>query len=277
MGTADEDNEPTSNDAALFYQRSVPDDLTGLVNRIIGYQENGQSLKLAAEMAALVVPLIINLSDPFEIAFGRSPTTDDHYASFTSGIFPGFLLINSTGAAQCVQIDFTPLGAYRFFGMPMSELAGVMVTLEDLNDTGILDLRDRIADLNDWHARLELAADFVRARIRRANSADTHIQKAYDVIERSAGKVRVGALAAELDWSRKHLNNRFRDVVGVSPKTVARIARFNNALRIVHSGANAGWADIAYAAGYSDQAHLAREFREFSETTPSQLAGPRER
>ena len=261
-------------DTPHFFRRSIPGDLAGVVERIVGYQENGQALRQAPEIAALVVPLVINLSDPFEIAFGRSPTAEDRYFSFTSGLYPGFLLINSTGAAQCVQIDFTPIGAYRFFGLPMSELAGAMVTLEDLNDIGICELREQIASLNNWDARLELVEEFVRRRIRRSQVATAPVQKAYETILRHDGLARVGEIAASLDWSRKHLNQRFRELVGVGPKTVSRMARFNNAVRIAHAGVSNSWADIAYAAGYADQAHLAREFMEFSGSTPSRLPEP---
>lgn len=262
---------------ADFFSRTIPDDLADVVERIIGYQENGQALRQAPEMAALVVTLVINLSDPFEIAFGRSPTAENRYASFTSGLYPGFLLINSTGAAQCVQIDFTPLGAYRFFDLPMSELAGIMVTLEDLNDSGICELREQIACQRDWSVRLGLVEDFVRRRIRRSRAAVAPVQMAYETILKHGGLARIGEIAASLDWSRKHLNQRFRELVGVGPKTVSRMVRFNNAVRIANSGVSNSWADIAYAAGYADQAHLAREIMEFSGSTPSRLPEPRYR
>lgn len=260
-----------------FVQRAFPHDLAGSVERITGYQENGQALHLAAEIAAMVVPLVISFSDPFEIALGRDPTADDRYASFTSGLYPGFVLINSTGASQCVQIDFTPLGAYRFFGMPMSEIAGSMVTLEDLNDRGILELRDRISALNNWSARLDIVEEFVRQRIRSSDAVTSPILRAYETIVRRGGNIRVAEIAASLDWSRKHLNERFRELVGVGPKTVSRMIRFNNAVGIARSGTRHSWADVAYAAGYADQAHLTREFVEFSGSTPGRLSEPHHR
>jgi AraC-like DNA-binding protein len=218
-----------------------------------------------------VVPLVISFSDPFEIALSRRPTAEDRYASFTSGLFPGYVLINSTGAAQCVQIDFTPLGAYRFFDLPMSEIAGRMVALEDLGDPGILELRDRLAALNDWDRRLDLVDEFVRRRIGRAESDVSAVAWAYTAIMKRGGDTRIRELAAALDWSRKHLNERFHEVVGVGPKTVARMARFNHAIEMANTGNN-GWADIAFAAGYADQAHMTREFREFAGITPGQFA-----
>jgi AraC-like DNA-binding protein len=263
--------------APCFLRRPVPPDLAGMVSRLTAYRENGQALRLAPEVAAMVVPLVISFSDPFEIGLGRDPMADDRFASFTSGLYPGFVVINSTGGAQCVQIDFTPLGAYRFFRLPMSEIASRMVTLEELDDTGVLELRDRLAELNDWENRLDLVEDFVRRRLRDFDRDLSAVTWAYHAIIARGGNARIGDLASTLDWSRKHLNDRFRELVGVGPKTVARMARFNRAIEIANDGTAEGWADVAFAAGYADQAHLTREFREFAGKPPSQFAEFRDR
>lgn len=245
--------------------------LTGLVDGIVGYRESGHVLRLSAEMAPLVVPLIISFAEPFEIAFGRVPSPSDRYWSFTSGLYPGFVLINSYGGAECVQIDFTPLGAYRFFGMPMSELASRIVTLDDLADRAIEELRQRLAHEPAWERRLDMAEAFVAERIAAARPASAEITWAYDTIRARHGDIRVRDVAASLDWSRKHLNDRFRAEVGVGPKAVARMARFNRALDLSRHAAGEGWARIAAEAGYADQAHMVREFRELGGITPTEV------
>jgi len=255
-----------------MYRRRVRCDLAGLVQSIVGYRENGHVMRLSAEMAPLVVPLVISFAEPFEIAFGRAPCPADRYFSFTSGLYPGFVLINSNGGAECVQIDFTPLGAYRFFGLPMSELASRVVTLDDLADRAIGELRQRLALEPAWHRRLAMAEEYVAARLAASPPASPAIAWAYEAILARHGAVRVRDLAAGLDWSRKHLNDRFRAEIGVGPKAVARMARFNRALDLSRAGEEAGWAGIAAAAGYADQSHMVREFREFGGITPTDIA-----
>jgi AraC-like DNA-binding protein len=80
----------------------------------------------------------------------------------------------------------------------------------------------------------------------------------------SGGRVAIGALAKELGFSRKHLALRFRHEFGISPKLLARILRFDRAVRLIGAGRVAGLADLAAASGYADQAHLSREFRVFA-------------
>lgn len=87
-------------------------------------------------------------------------------------------------------------------------------------------------------------------------------------LQETAGGVRIGKLAGELGCSRRHLAAVFHEQVGLPPKTVARQLRFQSVCRRLTRDP-ARWADIAYDAGYCDQAHLNREFRDLAGTTPT--------
>lgn len=260
--------------APEFRRRAVRAEHRGLVASIVGYRETGTGLNGAVEMAPLVVPLVISFAEPFEIAFGRAPSAGDRYGSFTSGLHPGFVTINSQGGAECVQVDFTPAGAFRFFALPMRAIASRMVTLEDLSDGGLRDLRLRLADEPDWERRFDLVEGFLSARLARGPEPDAAVAHAYGRILSSGGAVRIGDVARGLDWSRKHLNQRFREEIGLGPKAVARMARFNRVLALARSDAARDWAGIAAACGYADQAHLVREFRDFAGASPTAVALP---
>ena len=83
------------------------------------------------------------------------------------------------------------------------------------------------------------------------------------------GRLAIGPLAAEVGWSRRHLAARWRRDVGLGPKTVARVLRFEHALRLVREGR--ALADVAYACGYADQSHLNRDFRALAGATPREV------
>jgi AraC-like DNA-binding protein len=61
----------------------------------------------------------------------------------------------------------------------------------------------------------------------------------------------------------------FRRELGLPPKTLARLVRFERAHRLTSRAATEGWAAVAADAGYYDQAHLIRDFRAFSGSTPT--------
>ncbi|TIP54678.1 MAG: AraC family transcriptional regulator, partial [Mesorhizobium sp.] len=68
-------------------------------------------------------------------------------------LYAGPVVIESFGGACCVQINFTPLGARRFFGLPMSELTDRMVGLDDVLGPEGIALRERLGNARDWSAR----------------------------------------------------------------------------------------------------------------------------
>jgi AraC-like DNA-binding protein len=83
--------------------------------------------------------------------------------------------------------------------------------------------------------------------------------------------VSITGLAERAGWSRKHLVARFREHVGLPPKTFARITRFARAMRLVRSGQDLRWIDVAHACGYYDQAHFIRDFSEFAGVSPTRF------
>lgn len=270
MSSAPRPSTESEGEKPFWLVRKTPPGLDGMVERVVGYRENGRGIAGDVEMAALVVPLVISFGDAFDIGLGRPPGPDERYGSFTSGLYAGPVVIRSTGRAECIQIDFTPLGAWRFFGLPMRELAARMVTLDDLGDTDMRYLRQRLWEERDWQRRLDLAERFVMERLRRAPPADPALRWAYGQMLASRGDIRVAEIAGKLDWSRKHLSQRFQSQLGLTPKAIARIIRFHAALAMARRNGKADWADIAAACGYADQAHLTRDFSEFAGTSPAQ-------
>ena len=249
-------------------RRPVPPSIARWVADAIHYRERAPGIFRQVETASLVVPLVISFGTPFSIALGREPDAADGFGSFTSGLFAGPVFIRSAGTAECVQVNFTPLGAWRFFGLPMSELAGAMVAVDDLGDAELRDLRRRLGELDSVEARLDLALRTVERRLLAAPEIDPAVEAAWQWLAARHGDIRIDRLAARLDWSRKHLAARFRAATGVPPKTLARIMRFGRAQALARSGED--WAGIAAACGYADQAHLAREFAELAGQTPTE-------
>ncbi|WP_425472707.1 helix-turn-helix domain-containing protein [Streptomyces sedi] len=95
------------------------------------------------------------------------------------------------------------------------------------------------------------------------------VAEAWRRLVAARGRVQVGAVAAELGWSRRHLTERFRGELGPSPKTFARVLRFEHAHDLATARDPVPWADVATISGYADQAHLVRDRTEFTCRTPT--------
>jgi len=253
-------------------RRRLPDPaLDGIVSDICGYRETAAGHFRNVEYASLTVPLVFSFAEPFAIGLGKAPDDNDRFASFAAGLFAGPVMIESFGTACCIQVNFTPLGARRFFRLPMSELTDSMVVLDDVLGAEGMALREQLGNAPDWASRFDLAEAFVIARLERAAETPLEIAWAYDRIIASGGRARISAIAEKLGWSRKHLAGSFSNAIGIGPKTLSRIVRFNRALGLSRQQ-TADWADIAADCGYADQAHLVREFRDLAGETPTALS-----
>lgn len=251
-------------------RRAPSQRMAGLISGMTGYREAASGQFFQRETAGLVVPLIISFGTPFLIALGREPNAADRQPSFVAGLHAGPVFIESDGGAECVQLDFTPLGAYRFFGGAVVDLAARMVDMAHVLGHEGRRLRERLGATSGWQNRFDLIEDFVAGRASHLPSPE--IEFAYHRLARSSGNARIAALAGEIGWSRKHFIDRFRAELGLAPKPVARMMRFHQACRLARSGAETSWAGIAAESGYADQAHLVREFSALAGETPTAWA-----
>ncbi|MGI9066787.1 MAG: helix-turn-helix domain-containing protein [Pyrinomonadaceae bacterium] len=84
------------------------------------------------------------------------------------------------------------------------------------------------------------------------------------------GQVTVDELTIDAGVSSRQLERRFLSGVGIGPKLLCRILRFQQVFRAVDEN-DAGWAAVAADCGYYDQAHLIRDFQQFARQTPAVL------
>lgn len=170
-----------------------------------------------------------------------------------------------------VSVGLTPLGVSALLGLPMGELAGAAVPLADLLGRDGEELAERLDAAPGWPARFAVLDRALEARIRRGRDAvDPLVLRAWACLQRPAAP-RAGTLAAALGVSRRGLETRFRRQVGLSPATVARVARFQRA--VWHLAAGRDFPATAQDSGYADQPHFNREVRAMTGLTPTALRG----
>jgi AraC-like DNA-binding protein len=150
----------------------------------------------------------------------------------------------------------------------LADLAGQCVALEDALGRGGRELADRLREQRDWDARFDVLERFLIGRAAEGPAPTPAVAWADRRLRETGGNVQVGALAAELGCSRRYLTSRFSAEVGLGPKAVARQVRFAG-VRERLERAPRRLAEIAASAGYCDQAHLNRDFRELAGVTPT--------
>ena len=201
------------------------------------------------------------------VSFGEEWLIDgEQVTSFVGGLHDRQVTTEHQGRSFGMHIDVVPPAAHMLFGLPLHTLAGRVIPLEDVLDEPFL--VDRLYDAGGWEARFRLLDMLFAKRLADARPPTAGVVWAWRRLLETGGRVAVGALAEELGWSRKRIVARFREEVGLPPKTVARLIRFERARGLAESSDRPDWAGIAFESGYYDQSHLINDFRSITGRTP---------
>ena len=253
-----------------LFRRQPRRALAPYVHEIQGYFEEGGATIVRREVPSGAVPMILVFGPGFTLWDRADEAWRLLNRSFIAGLHQQFSLVGSAGRALCMQVDFTPWGARRFLRIDMSELADKVVNLEAAIGSFAGRLEDRLAEIDSWEARFDLIESAILHRIGETDDEPLVLQ-AWSRLARSHGAVAIEHLARDLECSRKHLAMLFRRHVGLPPKTMARIFRFEQAMQRLAAGRFGTLAELAVDCGYADQAHFNRDFVGFSGETPRGL------
>jgi AraC-like DNA-binding protein len=201
------------------------------------------------------------------ISFGEGWLINgDRFSSFAAGLHDRQVTTEHGGRSFGIHVDLSPTAAYMLFGLPMHSLAQRVVSLEDVLDEP--SLADRLHDADGWAGRFRLLDAIIAKRLAEARPPSAGVVWAWQRLLETDGSVAIGTLAEQLGWSRKRIVARFREEVGLPPKTVARLLRFDRARTLAERRESPDWGRIAVECGYYDQSHLINAFRAVTGRTP---------
>jgi AraC-like DNA-binding protein len=148
-------------------------------------------------------------------------------------------------------------------GLPATELLDQSPSLAEVMAAGE-ELIDHFAAAGTIEARFGVLCE---AMTRRRPVPDPLVRAATRRLARP--RSRVADLSDELGLSERQLRRRVADASGYSPRTLARVLRFQRFLALAREAADLAW--LAADAGYADQSHLTRDCVEFAGMTPVAL------
>ena len=240
------------------------------VPRYTGYAERSVLPLRRREVANGSVVLIISFGEPIDVQLS-SDGERRRYTSFVAGLHDGFVVTEHGGRQLGIELDLTPLGAYRLLGVPPSEFANRVVPIEDIGGRPLTELADRLASAAGWRDRFDLLDRELLERALEGPEVDPAVRWAWRQLTDAHGQVPVSVLADEIGWSRSHFASRFRHHVGLAPKPASRILRFRRAVELLTAGDAANISTVAAACGYADHSHLVRDFHDLAGCTPTAL------
>lgn len=246
------------------------------VREYVGASEEVLQPVCRRELPADIAPVVINFGAPFRMVDSAASARTVLLRSFATGAFDTYALLETTGPYECVQINFTILGARLFLQQPLRPLVNREVALEDVLGGWARRLEEELYEAPTWAERFDLLDRVVLSRLEAACArVPDAVRSAWRRLVASAGQVGIAELVRDSGWSHKHFVAQFNEHIGLPPKALARVLRFGRAAELLRTSERGRLAEIAHACGYSDQAHFTRDFRAFAGVSPLSLLASR--
>lgn len=211
--------------------------------------------------------IILHLGDPFD-RIEPSGAHRPQPAVIFAGQLVGPLTLRPTGSVGVVGIRLQPHGAAAFLEQPQDDLIGCTIGVDDLSPR----LARALEEIRVRASSVRVAADLVQGCLETCVDyarVDRRVGIAVGYIGAARGRVTVDDIARRVGLTARHLERRFTQTVGVSPKRLARIARFQRALHVLETlDSPQRGTETAAMCGYADQAHFIRDFREMAGCSP---------
>ena len=189
-----------------------------------------------------------------------------------TGVQTTFRRFQAEPGTRTVLVALKPFGAYPLLGCDMNEVADAHVGLDAvLSPSWTAPLEERLAEARSAGEVARTVESFLLSLLDRSRrTVHPVVMEAAVRIAEDRGGERIETVARDLEVSRRQMERLFLAQVGVGPKGFASLARLQWVL--ANLDRRRSWADLAFEAGYSDQAHFARTFRERVGMTPGEYA-----
>jgi AraC-like DNA-binding protein len=215
------------------------------------------------------VELMFHYGDVFRKYLGAKEVYTQS-RSFIHGQLKNFIEVEPTGKIGTFSIRFTPAGLHHFLPINIDDITEHDVSVADLWGRPGAILEEQIMEAPDAAKRIRIVENFLLKRLTVAQNSQDIISHCVCAISTSRGLVSIDKLSKDINIGKRHLERKFLNAVGLSPKLFTRIIRFQYALNVIDKMPQGTLTGVAYDMGFYDQSHFIKDFREFTGLNPKQ-------
>jgi len=187
--------------------------------------------------------------------------------AIVGGARSSYYIRETAEPASSVGAQLLPGASALLFGVHADSLAGRHTPLADLWGNFAVEMRERLLESSSAETQLNIFESLLAARLPRVHGLHPAVAHALEQFTTTAD---VREVVRQTGFSHRRFIELFQRAVGLTPKLYCRVLRFQHGLTLTAGKQSSSRVDLAIAAGYSDQPHFNREFREFAGVTPSE-------
>lgn len=226
----------------------------------------GQSLTIQSPPSGYEA-LVFNYDHPYSISWGNNEKITVPTA-FYSGQNTTNYQLSLSNTVGMFGVVFQPSAFSTLFRVSVKDTADQRIPIDDILGTEGKQLGNKVLEAGTTALRVQIIESFLLQKLWLSKLHITVAYSAARLIHERKGMVSVQELLDEIGSSRRPLERKFIEKVGVSPKFYARIRRFSHiSYCLMYQKAN--WQDLAYEAGYYDHSHFIKDFQFFNRQNPT--------
>ncbi len=203
--------------------------------------------------------LIFHYGDPYKINISGEWVVQS--SQLMAGQIRRFFYLKNTGVSGMIGVKLQPAALHILYDLDMSRLQGMVVDF--------MDFLPKMEMINPAKENFDQFCNRIEDQfLSRVNSTESSVEKVIKLMQEKHGILDVGELSTQVGYNKRTLERLFKKQVGLSPKLYSRIVRLSYIFECVKEE-DYSWASIAYQAGFTDQSHLIKNFKEFTGEDPS--------
>jgi AraC-like DNA-binding protein len=239
-----------------------------------GYQPPSQPLEVRSLPKGLVA-LVLNYGDPYQVV---NKVHQGAYVppGFLTGLAKSPYSLRLTGTIGMVGVVLYPTASAHLFGIPAAYLSEERIDLGLIIGSQADVLRNKIGEAENHAEKIAILERFLLGQLFPRKQKTDLVDRALHLILQHKGLLPMDALADALYISGRQFRRKFTEQVGFSPKFYSRLKRFSYVSQMVLGSPAADWLTLVHRGGYYDQAHLIKDFTEFSGHVPTAFVHPHE-
>lgn len=168
--------------------------------------------------------------------------------------------------AQLAGIRFRPAIGYAVLGQHYDK--PTLLFPDEGQPYNLYRIYDELRMQKDMESQVEALDLWANNNLDFINVIPDPLEKALKCIEQDEAPWQ---LSESIELSQRQIERLFKFWLGMAPKHYQRILRVNKAICFLRLHKNVNLADTAQQFGFSDQAHMTREFRTIACITPGQV------
>ena len=167
------------------------------------------------------------------------------------------------------QVVFSPSGLYRLTGIPSQQLNNCYFDAETIFAKDIKEVNDKLNDAINFKEMVVVVETFLLKQIKKGVKEFHRLDQVSNLILKTDKVLNVEWLAKESCLSVRQYERKFIERMGVSPRYFSKVVRFENAFRMKNKEPDLDWLSIAIRCGYYDYQHLTKDYKGFTNQTPT--------